>query len=132
MPTGFYGLRFQQWIVTPRAESFECSFPLPSDAASVSGEPLECISAGTQRVYLRYSYRGGRSGESQSHRARTAPMSERISPLAGQPARATPLVDVSKLVDAYYRRRPDPAMPAQRVAFGTSGHRGSSFGASFN
>ena len=59
-------------------------------------------------------------------------MSARISPLAGQPAQAAPLVDVSKLVDAYYRRRPDPAVPAQRVAFGTSGHRGSSFGASFN
>jgi phosphoglucomutase len=41
-------------------------------------------------------------------------------------------VDVSKLVDAYYSRRPDPAVPGQRVAFGTSGHRGSSFGASFN
>ena len=42
------------------------------------------------------------------------------------------LVDVGKLVDAYYSRRPDPAVPAQRVAFGTSGHRGSSFDGTFN
>ena len=59
-------------------------------------------------------------------------MSTQISPLAGQPAQAAHLVDVSKLVDAYYSRRPDPAVPAQRVAFGTSGHRGSSFDANFN
>jgi phosphoglucomutase len=59
-------------------------------------------------------------------------MSKKISPLAGQPAQAAQLVDVSKLVHAYYSRRPDPAVPAQRVAFGTSGHRGSSFDAGFN
>lgn len=59
-------------------------------------------------------------------------MSAQISPLAGQPAQAAQRMDVSKLVDAYYSRRPDPAVPAQRVAFGTSGHRGSSLDASFN
>ena len=42
------------------------------------------------------------------------------------------LVDVSRLVAAYYDDRPDPSVPAQRVAFGTSGHRGSSFQRSFN
>ena len=42
------------------------------------------------------------------------------------------LVDVPKLITAYYTEAPDPAVPAQRVAFGTSGHRGSSFDASFN
>jgi phosphoglucomutase len=42
------------------------------------------------------------------------------------------LVDVAKLVSAYYTEIPDPAVPAQRVAFGTSGHRGSSFEKSFN
>ncbi len=42
------------------------------------------------------------------------------------------LVDVDKLVQAYYEERPDPSVPQQRVAFGTSGHRGSSFDASFN
>jgi phosphoglucomutase len=40
--------------------------------------------------------------------------------------------DVSKLIAAYYRGRPDPSVPAQRVAFGTSGHRGCSLDNSFN
>ncbi|HTD27954.1 MAG TPA: phosphoglucomutase (alpha-D-glucose-1,6-bisphosphate-dependent) [Xanthomonadaceae bacterium] len=54
------------------------------------------------------------------------------SPLAGKPAQAAPLVDVGKLVDAYYDIKPDPKNPAQRVLFGTSGHRGTSFDGSFN
>jgi len=58
--------------------------------------------------------------------------STHVSPLAGQPAGAAQRVDVSKLVAAYYDLRPDPAVPAQRVSFGTSGHRGSSFDRSFN
>jgi phosphoglucomutase len=53
-------------------------------------------------------------------------------PLAGQPAPLSRLVDVPKLVTAYYVERPDPAVPAQRVAFGTSGHRGSSLALGFN
>ena len=59
-------------------------------------------------------------------------MSTQISPLAGQPAKAPQLVDVAKLVAAYFNLHPDPAVPAQRVAFGTSGHRGTSFERSFN
>src|SRR5262249_37093793 len=55
-----------------------------------------------------------------------------VSPLAGKPAPASILVDVAGLVDAYYTRRPDPSVPAQRVAFGTSGHRGSSLESAFN
>ncbi len=55
-----------------------------------------------------------------------------ISPLAGHPAPPGILLDVSKLVTAYYTERPDPAVPAQRVAFGTSGHRGSAFTTTFN
>jgi phosphoglucomutase len=55
-----------------------------------------------------------------------------VSPNAGQPADPAQLVDVSKLVAAYYAERPDPAMAAERVAFGTSGHRGSSFDRAFN
>jgi phosphoglucomutase len=51
---------------------------------------------------------------------------------AGQLAKATDLVDVPKLITAYYEDRPDPQVPEQRVAFGTSGHRGSSFERSFN
>ena len=59
-------------------------------------------------------------------------MSTHISPLAGKPAPASVLIDVAKLVAAYYSERPDPTVVAQRVAFGTSGHRGSSFDVSFN
>ena len=59
-------------------------------------------------------------------------MATRIHPLAGKPATAAPLVDVDQLIDAYFDLQPDPAIPAQRVAFGTSGHRGSSFDRSFN
>ncbi len=55
-----------------------------------------------------------------------------ISPLAGQPPAPGTLVDVAKLITAYYTDVPDPAVPAQRVAFGTSGHRGSSFDTAFN
>jgi phosphoglucomutase len=55
-----------------------------------------------------------------------------ISPLAGKPAPASILVDVAGLIDAYYERRPDPSVPAQRVVFGTSGHRGSSLQTAFN
>ncbi|MET9926536.1 MULTISPECIES: phosphoglucomutase (alpha-D-glucose-1,6-bisphosphate-dependent) [unclassified Streptomyces] len=51
---------------------------------------------------------------------------------AGQPAQPADLVDVARLVTAYYTLHPDPADPAQRVAFGTSGHRGSAFAAAFN
>ncbi|HXN35309.1 MAG TPA: hypothetical protein VN877_04010, partial [Opitutaceae bacterium] len=59
-------------------------------------------------------------------------MAEKISPLAGKPATPAMLVDVARLVTAYYADAPDPAVPAQRVAFGTSGHRGSAFKKSFN
>src|ERR1700727_1991785 len=59
-------------------------------------------------------------------------MSQKISPLAGKPAPKSILVDVPKLLAAYVDLRPDPSVPAQRVAFGTSGHRGSSFDRSFN
>ena len=59
-------------------------------------------------------------------------MSTQVSALAGQRAQAAQLVDVSKLVASYYSVRPDPAVPGERVSFGTSGHRGSSFDASFN
>lgn len=51
---------------------------------------------------------------------------------AGQPAQPADLVDVARLVTAYYTLHPDPADPAQRVTFGTSGHRGSAFAAAFN
>jgi len=56
----------------------------------------------------------------------------KISPLAGKPPPLEMLVNVPRLVTAYYTGLPDPKVPAQRVAFGTSGHRGSSFKLSFN
>ena len=59
-------------------------------------------------------------------------MSQQISPLAGKPAPKSILVDVPKLLAAYADLKPDPSVPSQRVAFGTSGHRGSSFDRSFN
>ena len=55
-----------------------------------------------------------------------------VHPAAGHPAGASNLVDVPKLITAYYTDRPDPGIATQRVAFGTSGHRGSSFERSFN
>ncbi len=54
------------------------------------------------------------------------------APRAGQPAQPSDLVDIGALVAAYYDRHPDPTDPAQRVSFGTSGHRGSSLSTSFN
>src|SRR5246127_2343523 len=55
-----------------------------------------------------------------------------INPRAGQLANASDLVDVPKLITAYFELRPDPHVPEQRVAFGTSGHRGSAFDRAFN
>jgi phosphoglucomutase len=55
-----------------------------------------------------------------------------VSPLAGKPAPASILVNVPRLLTAYYTERPDPAIREQRVAFGTSGHRGSAFKTAFN
>jgi phosphoglucomutase len=56
----------------------------------------------------------------------------KLSPLAGKPAPVGILVHVPRLVTAYYTGVPDPGVPAQRVCFGTSGHRGSSFKLAFN
>jgi phosphoglucomutase len=56
----------------------------------------------------------------------------KVHPLAGRPAPSSLLVNVPRLVTAYYADRPDPSLPGQRVAFGTSGHRGSSLEGAFN
>jgi phosphoglucomutase len=55
-----------------------------------------------------------------------------VDPRAGTPAQHSDLVDLAHLVTAYYAEHPDPSVPEQRVAFGTSGHRGSSLACSFN
>ncbi len=56
----------------------------------------------------------------------------KVNPLAGKPAPPAMLANIPKLVTAYYTEAPDPSVPEQRVAFGTSGHRGSSFENAFN
>ncbi|HEY6331543.1 MAG TPA: phosphoglucomutase (alpha-D-glucose-1,6-bisphosphate-dependent) [Blastocatellia bacterium] len=56
----------------------------------------------------------------------------KVSPLAGKPAPSSILVNVPKLVTAYYTETPDVSVPEQQVAFGTSGHRGSSLDVAFN
>src|SRR6201997_1387602 len=58
--------------------------------------------------------------------------SMKINPLAGKAPPPEMLIDIPKLIEAYYSGVPDPSVPAQRVEFGTSGHRGSSFDRSFN
>lgn len=59
-------------------------------------------------------------------------MAAEVSPLAGKTIDPTNLVNVPRLVTAYFANKPDPAVPAQRVAFGTSGHRGSALNSAFN
>jgi phosphoglucomutase len=59
-------------------------------------------------------------------------MAAELSPLAGKPAPASMLVNVPRLMTAYFSGKPDPAIASQRVAFGTSGHRGSAFNNAFN
>jgi phosphoglucomutase len=59
-------------------------------------------------------------------------MSEKIDPLAGKPVPPSKLTNVPRLMTAYYSQKPDPKIAAQRVAFGTSGHRGGAFQNSFN
>ena len=56
----------------------------------------------------------------------------RVDPCAGKPPDPSKLVNVPKLIDAYHTLQPDPQEPAQRVAFGTSGHRGCAFDRAFN
>jgi phosphoglucomutase len=70
----------------------------------------------------------GNSAPSQQEPARAGG----ISPLAGKPAPPDVLIDPQKLCEEYYARRPDLTDPAQRVSFGTSGHRGSALRGSFN
>jgi phosphoglucomutase len=56
----------------------------------------------------------------------------KVGPAAGKPAEASMLVNVPRLVTAYYTDAPDPSASEQRVVFGTPGHRGSAFAKAFN
>jgi len=55
-----------------------------------------------------------------------------VNPKAGKLAEASDLVNVPKLITAFFTEHPDPSIREQRVSFGTSGHRGSAFRCSFN
>ena len=70
----------------------------------------------------------GKSFSVESNDKRTA----KTNPLAGKPAPPSLLVNVPRLVAAYYCNMPDPSIPSQRVSFGTSGHRGSASNCTFN
>ena len=59
-------------------------------------------------------------------------MAAKINPLAGKTRDPSMLANIPRLVTAYFAGKPDPSVPAQRVAFGTSGHRGSAFNNAFN
>jgi phosphoglucomutase len=59
-------------------------------------------------------------------------LANQVSPYAGKTLDASMLVNVPRLITAYFNNKPDPAIPSQRVSFGTSGHRGSAFGNAFN
>ena len=59
-------------------------------------------------------------------------VSAKVDPRAGKPADPSMLADIPRLVTAYFTGKPDPSVPGQRVAFGTSGHRGSSLNRAFN
>jgi len=59
-------------------------------------------------------------------------MAEKISPLAGKPVAPASLVNIARLITSYFALKPDPSIATQRVAFGTSGHRGSAFATGFN
>ena len=82
---------------------------------------------------FRYTVTGAATGTGQEEELPTAQAAPtRISPLAGQMAPLSELIDVRKLVAAFWENVPDPAVAAHRVAFGTSGHRGSALDRSFN
>jgi phosphoglucomutase len=95
---------------------------------------IDAAACGDRRRSQRSSFRGNTIGNARSKYTHDAEarMSTQISPLAGKPAPVSLLVDIPKLLAAYVDLRPDPSIAAQRVAFGTSGHRGSSFACSFN
>jgi phosphoglucomutase len=70
--------------------------------------------------------------EFAAHHERRIVMPDDVSPLAGKPIAPAQLVNVPRLVTAYFAGKPDTKIPSQRVAFGTSGHRGSAFDDAFN
>src|SRR5574342_299028 len=105
-------------MVPPFPTVFPAILPIPSSIINSRKKPLRSITIGT-------------SVENHADvNLREGPMSAR--PRAGQPADPAELANIPRLVTTYYAGRPDPSVPGQRVAFGTSGHRGSSLRLSFN
>src|SRR5579871_5584115 len=81
----------------------------------------------------RHAREDRRCGRPFSHRPDGSDMnSTHVNPLAGEPALPGLLTDIPRLLTAYFALQPDAAVPTQRVAFGTSGHRGSAFEHTFN
>src|SRR5450755_2812042 len=99
-----------------------------SHGAAAMGSPSDSQGRGDSLDYWAVA---GSMGPCEILFSRRNAMPE-ISPLAGKPADPSVLVNVARLVTSYYTGQPDPAVAAQRVAFGTSGHRGSSLDNSFN
>src|SRR6185312_12366174 len=75
---------------------------------------------------------GRRQHPSRNGRSRMMKLAAKVSPLAGKTIEPSMLVNLPRLVTAYFTGKPDPTVPSQRVAFGTSGHRGSAFENGFN
>ena len=121
----FQHLKAQIWVFSPRLRfvvPHSCRFGLIRPAC-----------ASLQRLFetdpsLRFTVVAGPSRAPGSN----AIMEHMINPRAGQRAEPSDLINVPKLITAYYVEKPDPAVPEQRVAFGTSGHRGSAFDCAFN
>src|SRR6185369_16305586 len=96
----------------------------PPTNTAASSRPSKLNMSQSIAVQLRSGVRRG------SQRSRIGDMA--ANPRAGQPAQPEDLIDVARVVTAYYTVEPDPDNVDQQVAFGTSGHRGSSLDAAFN
>src|ERR1700754_3017084 len=94
----------------------------------ISGDPRRrdhpALRQGARRALQRETRRWRGGGASSKVPA--------MNPLAGTAPTPDQLINIPRLITAYYENRPDPAIPTQRVSFGTSGHRGSAFTSGFN
>src|SRR5262249_12188814 len=111
---------------TNRVQSYAPAATTVPAFRTASNEPAIPRKGFGSRAFWTSGDRAGSAGTKE------ASMSENVDPRAGQLPTPKDLVDVPKLIEAYYDRKPDPAVASQRVAFGTSGHRGSAFDTAFN
>src|SRR5450631_2169989 len=121
----------QSTCAPSRAKRIAAALPLPSPAP-LDPAPVTIATLPASRPVINYlstlPLRRGSYDTSWLGAANT--MS--INPSAGQPADPAQLVDLDRLTAAYYSTKPDPTVASQRIAFGTSGHRGSALHAAFN